>query len=179
MSAIELISQMSSTVASDGDSDQHKAILTALSKLPKPPDDLLRLFDRGTHYSLHGRDAHVVADEYFKSSSCVRFSGEDRSPYLSINKTMGAEIIRSALMTQRRRVEVYSAAGGGWSLERRGSPGNLQAFEEECLRDGDLAMRRFFGPRARDVFRVRSQGWTTSDSLPKLKFEVFKLKFEI
>ena len=139
MSAIELISQMSSTVASDGDSDQHKAILTALSKLPKPPDDLLRLFDRGTHYSLHGRDAHVVADEYFKSSSCVRFSGEDRSPYLSINKTMGAEIIRSALMTQRRRIEVYSAAGGGWSLERRGSPGNLQAFEEECLRDGDLA----------------------------------------
>ena len=71
----------------------------------------------------------------------VRYAGgDDRHPYLTFNKTMGAEILRAALLQQRRRVEVYACAGQGksWALERRGSPGNLQAFEEECMVNGEL-----------------------------------------
>ena len=49
---------------------------------------MLRFFDRGSYYTLCGRDAHTVATEYFKSSAAVRYAGtdDDRIPYLSFNK---------------------------------------------------------------------------------------------
>jgi DNA mismatch repair ATPase MutS len=136
MSALELLSSMREATTTD--SEEHRTIVAYLAKLPKPSADLLRLFNRGGNYLLHGRDAHTVATEYFRSASCVRYAGEDRMPYIAFNKTMGAEIIRTALLTQRRRVKIYAQSGGSWSLDRRGSPGNLQAFEEECLHEGDL-----------------------------------------
>jgi DNA mismatch repair protein MSH2 len=142
MSALELLSQMKEVSAGGDDKDDHRTVVDFLRKLGRQPDDMLRFFDRNSYYTLHGRDADTVASEYFKSSACVRHwgSGDDRHPYLSINKKMGAEIIRSALLKQRRRVEVYSSDGKQWVLDRRGSPGNLQAFEEECLRDSDLSV---------------------------------------
>ena len=142
MSALELLSQMKEISAGGDDKDDHRTVVDFLRKLGRQPDDMLRLFDRNSYYTLHGRDADTVASEYFKSSACVRHwgSGDDRHPYLSINKKMGAEIIRSALLKQRRRVEVYSSDGKQWVLDRRGSPGNLQAFEDECLRDSDLSV---------------------------------------
>ena len=90
MSALSLLSSMREHATTDGESNA--AIVSALARLPKAPDDMLRLFDRGSYYSLHGRDAHTVAAGYFKSSSCVRYAGEERQPYLSFNKTMGAEV---------------------------------------------------------------------------------------
>lgn len=143
MSALELLGAMKEISAGAGDNpDEFRSIAAFLKKLGRQADDMLRFFDRSSYYSLHGRDADTVATEYFKSSSCVRYSGtgNDRHAYLSINKKMGAEIIRAALLQQRRRVEVYTADGKEWALERRGSPGNLQAFEEECLRDSDLSV---------------------------------------
>ena len=141
MSALELLAQMRDTEVTD--SENVASIAAAVKRMPQAADDLLRFFDRGATYMLYGKDAPLVASEYFKSASAVRYtgSGDDKQPYLHFNKTMGAEIIRTALMQQRRRIEVYASSGSGssWSLERRGSPGNLQAFEEECLRDTDLS----------------------------------------
>ena len=143
MASLELLSAMqeSATAAAEKEND-FRSITPFLRKLPRPPEDMLRFFDRSSYYSLHGRDADTVATEYFKSSACVRYmgSGEERQAYLTFNKTMGAEIIRKALLHQRRRVEVYTSERGEWTLERRGSPGNLQAFEEECLRHSDLSV---------------------------------------
>ena len=140
MSALELLASMREVTATD--SENVSSVAACVNRLPKASDDLLRFFDRGATYMLYGKDASLVAAEYFKSASAVRYtgSGDDKQPYLHFNKTMGAEILRSALLHQRRRVEVYATSGSGssWSLERRGSPGNLQAFEEECLRDSDL-----------------------------------------
>ena len=51
---------------------------------------------------------------------------------------MAAEVIRTALLEQRRRVEIYRMERSSWILERKGSPGNLQAFEEECMVNGEL-----------------------------------------
>tara|TARA_B100000524_G_scaffold203349_1_gene106077 strand:+ start:150 stop:2930 length:2781 start_codon:yes stop_codon:yes gene_type:complete len=95
--------------------------------------DMLRFFDRKDNYLLVGRDADAVAVSYFKSSSCLKHVGHgaDRQPYLTINKKMAAEVIRAALVEQRCRIEVYVHEHGNWALERKGSPGNLQAFEEE------------------------------------------------
>ena len=60
----------------DGGEDNRSIASFIAAKLPKPPDDMLRFFDRNSYYSLHGRDAHTVAAEYFKSSSCVRYAGD-------------------------------------------------------------------------------------------------------
>lgn len=118
-----------------------RSIATFLRTLGRQPDDMLRLFDRKDYYTVHGRDADTVAIEYFKSSSCVKYygTGEERQAFLSFNKRMGAEVIRTALLHQRRRVEVYKSAGNSWALERRGSPGNLHAFEDECERGAGSA----------------------------------------
>ena len=142
MSALELLAQMRETSANTD--ENITSIGAAVTRLPAAADDLLRFFDRSSHYLLYGKDASLVANEYFKSASSVKYAetsvGGDRQPYLTFNKHMGAEIIRMALLQQRRRVEIYSQSGGNsWSLERRGSPGNLQAFEDECLRDSDLS----------------------------------------
>ena len=145
MSALDLLGAMRDLQQNEGGSDkdasENRTILAYLRKLGRQPDDLLRFFDRNSYYTLHGRDADTVATEYFKSSASVKYtgSGEDRQPYLVINKTMGAEVMRAALLEQRRRVEVYTSERGEWVLERRGSPGNLQYFEDECLRDSDLS----------------------------------------
>ena len=92
-----MLQQMQAT-ASAADSDAaagNRAIAAFLAKQPKQPTDMLRFFDRGTHYTLHGRDAHTVAGEYFRSSAAVKFASDkeaDRQPYLTFNKTMGAEV---------------------------------------------------------------------------------------
>lgn len=95
---------------------------------------------RRDHYVAVGRDADAIAAFYFRSSSAVRHwsDGDGRTPYLAINKKMAAEVMRACLLVQRRRLEVYSLDGARWVLSRRGSPGNISAFEEECLRDGEL-----------------------------------------
>ena len=95
---------------------------------------------RRDHYVAVGRDADAIAAFYFRSSSAVRHwsDGDGRTPYLAINKKMAAEVMRACLLVQRRRLEIYSLDGARWVLSRRGSPGNISAFEEECLRDGEL-----------------------------------------
>ena len=146
MSSLELLASMrESEVAADSEAAAgNRAIAAFLAKQPKQPADMIRVFDRGSYYTVHGRDAHTVAAEYFKSSAAVKYtagsSADDRQPYLTFNKTMGSEVLRAALLEQRRRIEVYASTGSSWSLARKGSPGNLQAFEEECLsRDADLS----------------------------------------
>ena len=138
-------------------------ILLHLRKLGKAPEDLLRFFDRKEYYVLHGararacplitgvsdvracvragRDADTIAASYFKSRACLKThrQGGEKHTYLTINKNMAAEVIRSALLEQRRRVEVYrQESRDKWVIDRRGSPGNLQAFEDECMVDGAL-----------------------------------------
>jgi len=124
----------SSPTSQEMDMSDGKSILGFLKTLGRQPDDMLRFFDRKEYYVLQGRDADTVAVEYFKSSACVKYwgSGESAQPYLSVNHKMGAQIIRKALLEQRRRVEIYKMERGTqWILDKRGSPGNLQAFDED------------------------------------------------
>ena len=121
------------------DNTEARSVVAFLAKAGRQPDDMLRFFDRKDYFCLVGRDAETVAVEYFKSTACIKSvqSGGERRSYLSINKKMATEVMRAALLTQRRRVEVYRPDKGSWVLQRRGSPGNLQAFESECGLDTD------------------------------------------
>ena len=76
----------------------------------------------------------------FKIFSRSRRAAEPRPPRRR-RRRRGRDCAAAALLTQRRRVEVYACAANtrSWALDRRGSPGNLQAFEDECLRDADLS----------------------------------------
>ena len=131
---------MSSSPSANADADNAdgKSIVSFLKTLGRQPDDMLRLFNRKDHYCMQGRDADTVAVEYFKSTACIKYwgSGDQKHPYLTMNKKMGTEVIRTALLQKRRRVEIYCLEKTQWILERRGSPGNLQAFEEECQNRG-------------------------------------------
>ena len=141
MSAASMLGASQSAADSqDVDNTEGKSILTFLKTLGRQPDDMLRFFDKKDYYILQGRDADTVAVEYFKSSACIKYfgTGDSRSPYLSINHKMGAQVIRKALLEQRRRVEIYRLERNQWLLERRGSPGNLQAFDNECGSARDL-----------------------------------------
>ena len=121
------------------DGQEARSVTAFLAKAGRQPDDMLRFFDRKEYFSLVGRDADTVAVEYFKSTACVKTvqSGGERCSFLSINKKMASEVMRAALLQQRRRVEVYRPDKNSWVLQRRGSPGNLMAFEEECGLDRD------------------------------------------
>ena len=91
------------------DGQEARSVTAFLAKAGRQPDDMLRFFDRKDYFSLVGRDADTVAVEYFKSTACVKTvqSGGERCSFLSINKKMASEVMRTALLQQRRRVEVH------------------------------------------------------------------------
>jgi len=122
-------------------SEDGRSILVFARGLGPQPADLVRLFERRDYFVAVGRDASTVAHSYFRSSAPVKFWSLDgtRVPYLNINKKMGAEVMRACLLEQRQRLETYVLeAGSRWVLGRRGSPGNIGAFEDECLVNGEL-----------------------------------------
>ncbi|KAJ1634060.1 hypothetical protein T492DRAFT_523712 [Pavlovales sp. CCMP2436] len=125
--------------------EETHAFLTFLKGLPDVPD-LVRFFDRGAYFTLHQRDAVAIAQEYFKSNSVIKYSHgkgarpgsdprEGGSPYVNVSRAMTNTILRSLLLERRKRVEVYQIQSKSWELSRRGSPGNLSAFEDELRRD--------------------------------------------
>ena len=91
-----------------------------LKSLGAQRTDLLRFFDRKDFFSLHGRDAHTVAVEYFKNSGAVKHVqlGDERHAYLTINKNQAKEVMRLALLQQKRRVEEYRLEGREWACAR-------------------------------------------------------------
>ena len=89
------------------DNTEARSVVAFLTMAGRQPDDMLRFFDRKDYFCLVGRDADTVAVEYFKSTACIKHvqSGGERRSYLSINKKMASEVMRAALLEQRRRVE--------------------------------------------------------------------------
>ena len=137
MSAVSLLGSLNEDSSLSMDKSDVTPIAKYLKSLGAQPTDLLRFFDRKDFFSLHGRDAHTVAVEYFKNSGAVKHVqlGDERHAYLTINKNQAKEVMRLALLQQKRRVEEYRLEGREWACARRGSPGNLQPFADECQLD--------------------------------------------
>ena len=112
MSAVSLLGSLNEDSSLSMDKSDVTPIAKYLKSLGAQPTDLLRFFDRKDFFSLHGRDAHTVAVEYFKNSGAVKHVqlGDERHAYLTINKNQAKEVMRLALLQQKRRVEEYRGA---------------------------------------------------------------------
>lgn len=89
------------------------------SKLPKksPTEDgVVRLFDRGDFYSVHGQDAHYVAAHVFRTNSVLKYLGAGGKagglPSVTLNYTLGHQFLREALTVKQLRVEIWVPAPG-------------------------------------------------------------------
>lgn len=97
------------------------------------------VFERagGEYYSIHGRDIDIALKTSLKSTIVVKnMSPDDELPalkYASFNKNIFEKLLRELLIVIGYKVEVYTlskTAQDDWSLEYKGSPGNLAQFEE-------------------------------------------------
>ncbi|PAA85859.1 hypothetical protein BOX15_Mlig028898g2, partial [Macrostomum lignano] len=113
--------------------DETDSLLAFLQTLPPKVDTLIRCFDRGEYYSIHMGDAELVAEEFFQSTTMLKFHnvGRQRQPYVTVNKSAFENLCRAFLIDKRYRMEVYTIGKGRcWSVAYRASPGNLTQFEE-------------------------------------------------
>ncbi|KDR09158.1 hypothetical protein L798_01274, partial [Zootermopsis nevadensis] len=112
------------------------------------PATTVRFFNRGDYYTLHGTDAILAAKEVFHSAGVVKFIGTDsnRIESLALSKSNFESFVRDLLLVKQYRVEVYVSdtpgckSGNNWTLEYKGSPGNLVQFEDLLFSNVDLVV---------------------------------------
>lgn len=124
------------TVFSSMDPTQQRLFVNFFKSLPEKPSTTIRFFNRTEYYTVHGSDAIFAAKEVFRTTSFVKEigSGKDTLDSLILNKSQFESLIRDLLLVKQYRVEVYTNKGNksptSWTLEYKGSPGNLTQFEE-------------------------------------------------
>lgn len=97
---------------------------------------MFRVFERqgGDFYSIHGKDINIALKTSLKSSIIVKIMSPDELQslkYASFNKNIFEKLLKELLIVIGYKVEVYtSQKGGDWTLEYKGSPGNLAQFED-------------------------------------------------
>lgn len=105
----------------------------------------MRFFDRNDYYSLHGEDAHLAAKIVFKSTGQVKTMAPDddqRVDYVCVSKGNFEILLRELLLVKNYRVEVYTKKGqsNDWTLEFKGSPGNLIQFENLLFNNTEMVV---------------------------------------
>ncbi|XP_004363541.2 Msh2 protein [Capsaspora owczarzaki ATCC 30864] len=114
------------------DNRTEQGFLSFYRGLPEKSATTVRIFDRQDYYSVHGDDAVLVAKEFYHTLAVIKHIGT--VPYVTMSQLMFETILRELLLLRQNRVEVYAREGGknsnAWVLSRRGSPGNLQQFED-------------------------------------------------
>lgn len=100
-----------------------------------------RFFDRGDYYSIHGKDTEIATKTSVKSSIVIKLMNPDSESslkYASINKNVFEKLARDLLLVKNYRVEVYKYRGkDNWTIEFKGSPGNLSQFEDLLFNSGE------------------------------------------
>lgn len=109
------------------------------------PATTVRFFDRNDYYSLHGEDAHLAAKIVFKSTGQVKTMAPDddqRVDYVCVSKGNFEILLRELLLVKNYRVEVYIKKGqsNDWTLEFKGSPGNLIQFENLLFNNTEMVV---------------------------------------
>lgn len=94
---------------------------------------------------MHGEDAHLAAKEVFKSTATVKtMAPEDATPidYVCLNKGNFEVLLRDLLLVKNYRVEVYTRKPqtNDFSLEFKGSPGNLIQFENLLFNSTEMVV---------------------------------------
>ena len=101
-------------------------------------EDIVRFFDRGDYFTLHGNDAVVAAMRLFKTQTVVKYWNpnskwiEGGLPTVSLSKLQAEGYMRSCLSSGK--IQVWTSTGtkssASWSITKSGSPGNWTAFED-------------------------------------------------
>lgn len=83
---------------------------------------------------MHGDDAHLAAKSIFKSETCIKTMAPpniESLDYLCLSKGNFEIFLRELLLVRSYRVEVFTnkSRTNDWSIEFKGSPGNLIQFE--------------------------------------------------
>ncbi|XP_030761856.1 DNA mismatch repair protein Msh2 isoform X2 [Sitophilus oryzae] len=103
------------------------------------PTSTVRFFNRSDYYTLHGDDATLAANF---TSTIIKYMGEAPTlSYVCLNKNKMEALVRDLLLVRQYRVEVYTKTPGknnSWSLEFKGSPGNLAQFEEILFENANI-----------------------------------------
>lgn len=134
-------------------SGQEEIIVTFLKQLPEQTPTTVRFFVRGggDYYSVHGKDALFIAKDFYHTMAVVKYfdissnagnfnSSNNQSPYVNVSSLMYESTIRDLLLNRQYCVEVYSKDGmKPWMLSKKGSPGSLQAFEDELFSNAGLS----------------------------------------
>nr|WCZ58772.1 DNA mismatch repair protein MSH2 [Seculamonas ecuadoriensis] len=126
---------------------QHQLNLTAkvaqsftqfFKSLPKN-ESIVRFFDRkqGEYYTVHADDALRIAQDYFNTTVGIKPIGPvaDCLTGLTVSARMFREVVPDLLLRRGVCVEVYAQRGIGetWECVQKGTPGNLDAFEDLVL----------------------------------------------
>ncbi|BES93501.1 mutS homolog 2 [Nesidiocoris tenuis] len=118
------------------DENQQNVFVSYFNSLPKKSALTLRFFNRGDFYTVHGADAETAARYIFRTTSFIKTigSGKETLDTMILNKNQFESYVKDLLLVLQYRVEVYSNPGkksqSSWTLEFKGSPGNLSQFED-------------------------------------------------
>ncbi|XP_031627538.1 DNA mismatch repair protein spellchecker 1 [Contarinia nasturtii] len=126
------------------DANQQKKFIRFYKSLGDKPASTVRFFDRNDYYSLHGEDAYLAAKEVFKSTANVKTMAPDGATqldYICLNKGNFEVLLRELLLVKNYRVEVFTKEQTGeFSIEFKGSPGNLIQFESMLFNNVDMVV---------------------------------------
>ena len=101
-------------------------------------------------YTCHGDDALFVATNVFKTTSVIKYFSASHTKlekglsYVELTRLAAEGLMRDMLLTKQARIEVYASEKGKgysaqWRLTRKGSPGNLQDFEDLLFANTDIS----------------------------------------
>lgn len=111
------------------------------------PATTVRFFDRNDYYSLHGEDAYLAAKIIFKSTASIKSMAPDgdanKLDYVCLSKGNFEILLRELLLVKNYRVEVFTnkvRTTNEWTLEFKGSPGNLMQFEGILFNNSEMVV---------------------------------------
>lgn len=118
----------------------HQQTTLLIVRLFQKPPSTIRFFNRTDYYTLHGEDASFASE--FTGSIVKTMGTVPKLDYTSLNKIKFDMFVRELLLIKQYRVEVYvknnQTRNNEWSLEYKGSPGNLSQFEEILFESGAI-----------------------------------------
>ncbi|GAO52574.1 putative DNA mismatch repair protein Msh2 [Saitoella complicata NRRL Y-17804] len=123
--------------------DNEAGFCSFFRSLPAKDASTIRIFERGDYYSVHGEDAHYIAQNVYRTTTVIKYLGSSDPargiPSCTLSNAAFAVFLREALTTRGMRVEIWGTAGrNSWALTKQASPGNLQDVEDLIFGNTDL-----------------------------------------
>lgn len=116
-------------------------------------DDTIRLFDRGEFYSVHGNDARYVAQNFYHTTSVLKWFGrgyksgnrKEGLPSCTMRPEQAKTFLREALTARQLRIQIWIPEAGApkknpnkWKMDKQASPGNVTELEELLFANSDM-----------------------------------------